>query len=110
MHGGLPVTAFRFRESGSRAEFAYVTDCNAIADATMAALEGLDLLILDALGKNRHPTHFSLPQAVDVARALAPRQTLFTHISHSLEHAETNATLPPGMALAYDGQEIELGS
>lgn len=113
-HGQLPVTAFRVGEHGepgeraSGPEFAYVTDCNAIPPETLAQLRGLDLLILDALGKHRHPTHFSLEQAVEIARELAPRRTLFTHISHSLDHAETNAALPPGMALAYDGQVVEL--
>ena len=108
LHGDLAVTAFRFRERHDGPEFAYVTDCNVIAPQTMRRLRGLDLLILDALGKNRHPTHFSLDQAIAVAEELAPRRTLFTHISHSLEHEATNAALPPGMALAYDGQTVEV--
>jgi phosphoribosyl 1,2-cyclic phosphate phosphodiesterase len=108
MHGTLPVTAFRFSERPGGAEAAYVTDCNAIGEETMRELGGLDLLVLDALGKNRHPTHFSLEQAVEVAERLAAKRTLFTHISHSLEHAETNTALPPMMALAFDGQTVEL--
>lgn len=108
MHGSLPVTAFRIQEHDNGPEFAYATDCNAIAPETLSQLRGLDLLILDALGKNRHPTHFSLEQAIDVAQAVAPKQTLFTHISHSMEHQETNASLPENMALAHDGQMVEL--
>jgi phosphoribosyl 1,2-cyclic phosphate phosphodiesterase len=107
-HGAISVTAFRFRDRVGGPEFAYVTDCNAIGPLAMAQLRGLDLLILDALGKNRHPTHFSLEQAMEVSRELAPRRTLFTHISHSLEHGATNAALPPGMALAHDGQVVEI--
>lgn len=107
-HGDIAVTAFRFREREGGPEFAYVTDCNFIAPETLNQLRGLDLLILDALGRNRHPTHFSLDQAIEVARELRPKRTLFTHISHSLAHEETNASLPPGMALAYDGQVIDL--
>ena len=107
-HGSMDVTAFRFQQRPGGPAFAYATDCNAIPQATMAALGGLDLLILDALGKNRHPTHFSLDEAIAVARELAPRRTLFTHISHSLDHETTNAGLPSGMALAYDGQVVEL--
>lgn len=107
-HGGVAVTAFRVREQPGGPEFAYVTDCNYISPETMAGLHGLELLILDALGTQRHPTHFSLDQAIDVARQLAPRRALFTHISHSLDHRETNASLPPAMALAYDGQTVEL--
>jgi phosphoribosyl 1,2-cyclic phosphate phosphodiesterase len=108
MHGVLPVTAFRFRDPETGAEFAYATDCNAIPPETMARLRNLDLLILDALSKGRHPTHFSLEQATEVAQALRPKTALFTHISHSLEHEASNASLPPDMALAYDGQEVTL--
>ncbi len=107
-HGDMAVTAFRVRERQDGPEFAYATDCNAVPPETLAALGGLDLLILDALGKNRHPTHFSLDEAIAVAQDLAPRRTLFTHISHSLDHETTNAVLPPGMALAFDGQNIDL--
>jgi phosphoribosyl 1,2-cyclic phosphate phosphodiesterase len=98
--GGRPVLAFR---SGG---FAYLTDCNEIPDETMAQLHGLDVLVLDALRRKRHPTHFSLDEAVDVARRLGARQTFFTHCCHDLGHAETNASLPEGVALAYDGLRI----
>jgi phosphoribosyl 1,2-cyclic phosphate phosphodiesterase len=108
MHGDLAVTAFRVGEHAGGPDFAYVTDCNFISPETLAQLRGLDLLILDALGKNRHPTHFSLEQAVEVARTLAPGRTLFTHISHGLAHGATNASLPEGMALAHDGLVIDL--
>jgi phosphoribosyl 1,2-cyclic phosphate phosphodiesterase len=87
---------------------AYCTDANAIPQASMAQLEGLDVLILDALRPRPHATHFSLDEAIDVARRLAPRRTLFTHMSHELEHEETCAKLPSGMALAYDGLRIPL--
>jgi phosphoribosyl 1,2-cyclic phosphate phosphodiesterase len=87
---------------------AYCTDVNAIPPESMERLLGLDVLILDALRPRGHATHFSLEEAVEVARALAPRQTYFTHMSHELEHDATNAGLPPGMALAYDGMRIPL--
>jgi phosphoribosyl 1,2-cyclic phosphate phosphodiesterase len=108
LHGELRVSAFRVREREGGPELAYATDCNAIPPQTMAALRGLDLLVLDALGRGRHPTHFSLDEAIAVARELAPRRTLFTHVSHGLEHGATNAELPPGMALAHDGLVIDL--
>jgi phosphoribosyl 1,2-cyclic phosphate phosphodiesterase len=108
LHGGLTVTAFRVRERPNGPEFVYATDCNAIPPSTLRQLLGLDLLILDALGRNRHPTHFSLEQAMEIAQLVRPKQTLFTHISHSLEHGDTNAGLPEGMALAFDGQTIEV--
>jgi phosphoribosyl 1,2-cyclic phosphate phosphodiesterase len=96
------VLGFRF------GNVAYCTDANAIPPESMALLEGLDVLILDALRPRGHATHFSLEEAVEVARHLAPRKTYFTHMSHELEHEATNAALPAGMALAYDGLRIEL--
>ena len=87
---------------------AYCTDANAIPPESMELLHGLDVLVLDALRPRGHATHFSLEEAIEVARELAPRQTYFTHMSHELEHEATNAALPPGMALAYDGLRIDL--
>jgi phosphoribosyl 1,2-cyclic phosphate phosphodiesterase len=99
----------RFDVLGFRVgDVAYCTDANAIPPASMERLAGLDVLILDALRPSGHATHFSLEEAVEVARRLAPRQTYFTHMSHELEHEATNASLPAGMALAYDGLRIEL--
>ena len=98
------VLGFRF---GS---VAYCTDCNAIPPESMALLEGLDVLILDALRIRPHVTHLSLDEAIEVARKLAPRRTIFTHMSHDLGHAETNALLPTGMELGYDGMRIPLSS
>jgi len=107
-HGAIAVTAFRVCERPEGPQLVYATDCNAISPETLAQMEGVDLFVLDALTKNRHPTHFSLAEAVQVARRLTPGRTLFTHISHSLEHEETNAALPHGMALAFDRQVVEL--
>jgi phosphoribosyl 1,2-cyclic phosphate phosphodiesterase len=74
----------------------------------MERLGGLDVLVLDALRPTGHATHFSLEQAVEVARELAPRKTYFTHMSHELDHATVNAALPDGMELGYDGLRIPL--
>ena len=102
MHGSLPVLAYRFDD------FAYVTDVNCIPDEAMAKLHGLDLLILDAVRFQPHSTHFGLYEALDVVQTLRPRQTLFTHLSHQFDHDSVNADLPPGCALAYDGQVVDL--
>ena len=101
-HGRCDVLGFRF------GNVAYCTDTNGIEPASMALLQGLDVLILDALRRRPHPTHFSLDEAIAVARQLAPRRTLFTHVCHDLEHEETNASLPPDMELAYDGLRLPL--
>ena len=100
MHGPLPILGYRF------GDIAYCTDCNDIPAGSMALLDGLDTLILDGLRRRPHPTHFNLEQAVETARRVGARRTYFTHIAHALGHAATNAELPEGMALAYDGQII----
>jgi phosphoribosyl 1,2-cyclic phosphate phosphodiesterase len=102
LHGPLPILGFRI------GNVAYCTDVNCIPAASMDQLQGLDVLVLDALHREPHATHFSLGQAIEVARQLAPKRTLFTHIAHRLEHEATNRTLPPGMELAYDGLSIPL--
>ena len=71
-------------------------------------LEGLDCLILDALRHKPHATHYGLEEAVDVAHRIGARRTVFTHISHDLDHDRTNAALPDSMELAYDGMQLEL--
>lgn len=96
------VLGFRF------GNVAYCTDANAIPPESMGRLDGLDVLILDALRSRGHATHFSLEEAVEIARELKPRQTYFTHMSHELEHEATNAALRAGMELAYDGLRIPL--
>lgn len=87
---------------------AYCTDANAIGPEGMERLAGLDVLVLDALRPRGHATHFSLEEAIEVSRQLAPKQTYFTHMSHELEHESTNVALPAGMALAHDGLRIAL--
>jgi phosphoribosyl 1,2-cyclic phosphate phosphodiesterase len=101
-HGRSDVLGFRF------GNVAYCTDTSGIPDESWPLLEGLDVLVLDALRHKPHATHFSLQQAVAVARQLRPRRTLFTHMGHDLEHAATNAELPQGMELAYDGLKVPL--
>lgn len=88
--------------------FAYLTDCSGVPDASWALLENLDLLVIGALRDRPHPTHFSLPEAIEAATRVGARRTLFTHMCHDLGHAETNARLPAGMALAYDGLSVSL--
>ena len=102
LHGALPVLGFRFDKA------AYVTDFSTIPETTLPLLEGLDLLILDALRHKPHPTHSNVEQSLALVERLRPRQALFTHIAHELGHAETNASLPPQVRLAYDGLKLEL--
>lgn len=101
-HGQSDVLGFRF------GNVAYCTDTNAIPNESWPLLEGLDVLILDALRPRPHATHFSLDEAIEVARRVGAKRTLFTHLSHELEHAATSAALPGGMELAYDGLKVPL--
>ncbi len=99
----------RFQVLGFRiGNVAYCTDTNEIPRESWPLLEGLDVLVLDALRDRPHVTHFSLEEAVAVARRVKPRRTLLTHVCHELDHASTNARLPAGIELAYDGQQILL--
>lgn len=100
VHGKRPILGFRI------GDFAYLTDCSHVPDTTWPLLEGLELLVLDALRATPHPTHFSVDQAVDVATRVGARRTLFTHMGHDLPHAATCARLPAGMTLAYDGLSV----
>lgn len=101
-HGVRPILGYRV------GAFAYLTDCNHIPDASWPLLDGLDLLVLDALRLRPHPTHFSLDEAVAAAGRIGARRTFFTHMCHDLQHAPTDARLPDGMALAFDGLVLEL--
>jgi len=101
-HGSRPILGFRL---GS---FAYLTDCNRLADEAWSILDGVDTLILDALRHRPHPTHFTVAEALEVVSRVKPRQTYFTHICHDLPHVATNASLPAGVELAYDGLTFDV--
>lgn len=101
-HGPRRILGFRF------GTFAYLTDCNRIPDEAWPLLGDLDVLVLDALRHRKHPTHFSVAESLEVVARLRPRQTFFTHMCHDLPHAATNAALPAGVELAYDGLQIDV--
>jgi phosphoribosyl 1,2-cyclic phosphate phosphodiesterase len=100
LHGELPITGYRFGDT------AYITDVSTIPEPSFALLEGLETLIISALRHVPHPSHATVDQAVRWANRIGARQTWFTHISHDLGHEETNARLPDGVALAYDGLTV----
>jgi phosphoribosyl 1,2-cyclic phosphate phosphodiesterase len=101
-HGELPGLGFRV------GPFAYLTDCNCIPAESWPLLEGVRVIILDALRESPHPTHFNVSQALDVVSRLKPERAYFTHICHELPHAATCARLPAGVQLAYDGLVLEI--
>jgi phosphoribosyl 1,2-cyclic phosphate phosphodiesterase len=102
LHGTNLITGYRL---GS---LAYITDASALPEATLTRLGGLEVLVLNALRHSPHPLHFSLSQALDVIDRLRPQRAFLVHIAHDLEHMAVNATLPPNVALAYDGLSIKV--
>ncbi|MCS6979435.1 MAG: MBL fold metallo-hydrolase [Flavobacteriales bacterium] len=101
-HHQLPVLGFRL------GPFAYITDANRIEESELEKLKGLDVLVLNALRRTPHLSHFSLQEALQMAGRIGAKTTFFTHISHQMGlHAEVSAELPPNMELAYDGLKLE---
>ena len=101
MHYKLPVYGYRI------GDFSYVTDANFIADEEIEKMKGSKVLVLNALRREPHISHFTLEEAIEVAKLIGAERTYFTHASHQLGlHAELEQELPPGMFMAYDGLEI----
>jgi phosphoribosyl 1,2-cyclic phosphate phosphodiesterase len=101
-HGELSIYGYRI------GRFAYITDASHIPSETMAKLDGLDTLILNALRREPHPTHLSLDEAVAIIEQLRPARAFLTHLTHRLDHAATEAELPPSIRLGYDGLTIDV--
>jgi len=99
-HGRQTITGYRFGSA------AYLTDLNEIPAESIPLLADLDVLILDALRRQPHPTHSTLDNSIKLVEQLKPRRAFFTHMSHDLDHAATDAILPPHIRLAYDGLKI----
>jgi phosphoribosyl 1,2-cyclic phosphate phosphodiesterase len=102
-HGKGTVYGFRFGDC------AYLTDHSEIPEESEAQLQELDVLFLDALRYNPHPTHSTVDQSLKTVEALRPRRAFFTHISHDLSHAAVEARLPSHVRMAFDGLEIPIG-
>jgi phosphoribosyl 1,2-cyclic phosphate phosphodiesterase len=99
-HGKRLVYGFRI------GTLAYLTDVSRIPDESWPLIEGVEVLVLDALRHRRHPTHFNIAEALEAAARINPAKAWFTHICHDLPHAATNASLPPNVQLAYDGLSV----
>jgi phosphoribosyl 1,2-cyclic phosphate phosphodiesterase len=99
-HGPVVVFGYRF------GRIAYVTDVKAVPAEARARLDGLEVLVLNALFRRPHPTHLSIPEAVEAARAIGARRTYLTHLTHETAHADLEADLPPDIRPAHDGLVI----
>ncbi len=96
-HGPSIVLGYRINN------FAYCTDVNKIPDNTFKLMTGLDVLVLDALRPWPHPTHFSLDEAISIAKTIGAKKTYFVHMSHDIDQAVLGPELPEEMYFAYDG-------
>lgn len=102
-HYKLPVLGFRVQN------FAYITDTNNIEERELKKLQNLDVLVLNALRRESHISHYTLDEAIDMIQRLKPKQAYLTHISHVMGlHNEVNEELPENIALAFDGLEIHV--
>ena len=101
-HLNMPVLGFRF------GKFTYITDANRIDEAEMEKVKGSEALVLNALRKEKHISHFNLAEAVSLAQQLGAKDTYLTHISHQMgRHQDISSGLPNGIHLAYDGLKLE---
>ncbi len=87
---------------------AYLVDCSALPEASWQLLEGVEVLIIDALRFREHESHFSVSQAIEVSRKLRVQRTLLTHLTHDIDYPRHAVGLPDGVEFAYDGQTLSL--
>lgn len=100
------IFAWGFEQNGHR--FVYASDCAGIPDASLEAMRGCDVFVVDALRQTEHPNHFNIAQALEAVEKIDPQRAFFTHITHDLGHASTEETLPERVRLAFDGLELEI--
>lgn len=107
-HGAVEVLGLVFRERSTGAQLAYYTDCKAVGPAARDLARGSQLVVLDGLRPEPHPTHMSVPEAIEVAQAIGAPTTYLTHLTHFIAHAADEARLPAGIRFAYDGLRLTL--
>jgi phosphoribosyl 1,2-cyclic phosphate phosphodiesterase len=99
-HGGTRVYGYRF------GRMAYVTDAKDVPATTRRMLDGVEILVVNALFERQHPTHLSIPEAVSLAGEVGARHTYLTHLTHDFAHTELASRLPSGVEPAYDGLSV----
>jgi phosphoribosyl 1,2-cyclic phosphate phosphodiesterase len=100
MHGRSTIAGYRFGDA------AYLTDVSDIPGESYELLKDLDILVLDALRLEPHPSHSHLAKSIELVEKIRPKRAFFTHISHGLDHEKTNAALPSHIRLAHDGLRL----
>jgi phosphoribosyl 1,2-cyclic phosphate phosphodiesterase len=103
MHFKLPVLGFRIKD------FTYITDAKTVSEIEQEKIKGTKILVLNALQREEHISHFTLAEAISFAQKIGGEQTYFTHVSHRLgKHKNVSKELPEGIELAYDGFSFEI--
>jgi phosphoribosyl 1,2-cyclic phosphate phosphodiesterase len=106
-HAAVETIGYRFDHPGMRA-LAYLPDVKRIPADTLRLLRGVDVLVVDSLRPNPHPTHFTLEEALAAAREVGARETWLTHLGHENDHDGLSQGLPPGVRVAWDGLRLML--
>ncbi|HEY1110427.1 MAG TPA: MBL fold metallo-hydrolase [Opitutaceae bacterium] len=107
-HGGLNTLGLIFTERSTGKKFVYYTDCKRVPTAAVDAARGADIVVLDGLRDQPHPTHMSIDEALATAREIGAPRTYLTHLTHLNDHAELENRLPGEVRVAYDGLRLKL--
>jgi phosphoribosyl 1,2-cyclic phosphate phosphodiesterase len=106
-HGSVSTNGYLFARGGRRL-LAYLSDCQSVPTEVAETMKGVDVLIIDGLRDQPHPTHLNVGGAIEVARQVGARRAYLTHQTHDKKHADRERDLPPGVGVVYDGMKLEL--
>ena len=107
-HGRSPACGFRIDLRGSGKSFSYASDCRRFPDESVDIVRDTDVMVLDALRYREHASHMTVEQSVETLRKIGAPRSFLTHMAHDIDHAVLAAALPPSIAPAYDGLQVEI--